>query len=81
MYKIKPYKMCSGNPQSTGYYLEWEIRSKDLNCCTEDTHPLGVQTDKALEVLFKYYLLFCLARQKLSVFSHHIFLKKWKVTE
>ena len=46
MYKIKPYKMCSGNPQSTGYYLEWEIRSKDLNCCTEDTHPLGVQIDK-----------------------------------
>lgn len=46
MYKIKPYKMCSGNPQSTGYYLEWEIQSKDLNCCTEDTHPLGVQTDK-----------------------------------
>ena len=58
-----------------------KFEARTLTVAQKTLIPLEFKLIKTLEVLFNYYLLFCLARQKLSVFSHHIFLKNEKVSQ
>lgn len=57
------------------------IKARTLTVSQKTLIPLEFQLSlkKTPKVLLKYYLLFCLARQKLSVFSHIFFSKNEKV--